>query len=150
MTVKYYLKKQAKLIRQVVFFGLVGAGSLLIDLVVTMSLYNYAHFPPGIAGTIGFLSAFFFNFPINRKHVFHHTQRDRFSLKTQAVLYATLSLVNLGMTGGLMQLLVTLELLQIGWAKVVVTGVIAGWNFLLFKFFIFSKKPISADLPTEG
>lgn len=140
MIVKSYLKRHAKLIRQVVFFGLVGVGSLLIDVIVTTSLYNYLHVPPGLAGTIGFVSAFFFNFPINRKHVFHHTQDDKFSLKVQVALYVGLSVFNLLMTGVLMQQLVISGLLQISWAKIVVTGVIAVWNFLLFKFFIFSKK----------
>lgn len=141
MSITFYIHKHAKLIRQIIFFGLVGVGSLLIDLIVTTCLYNYAHFPPGIAGTIGFVSAFFFNFPINRKHVFNHTQDDRFSLRTQVALYVALSLFNLLMTGVLMQFLVASDILQISWAKIVVTGVIAVWNFLLFKFFVFSKNP---------
>lgn len=133
------IQKHKKLIVQIVLFGLVGVGSLLIDLVVTTALYNYAHFPPGLAGVIGFLSAFFFNFPINRKHVFNHTNQDRFTLKTQVALYVALCVFNLLMTGVLMQLLVASNLLQISVAKIVVTAIIAVWNFLLFKLFIFSK-----------
>lgn len=146
MTVKSFFVKRAKVIKQVVFFGLVGVGSLLIDVVVTTSLYNHLHFAPGLAGTVGFISAFFFNFPINRKHVFHHSKQDRFSLKTQVALYVALSLFNLLMTGVLMQVLVTSDLLQISVAKIVVTGMMAVWNFLLFKFFIFSKN----QPPSEG
>jgi len=138
--------KHLKLIRQVGLFGLVGVASLLIDLCVTTALYNYAHFPPYLAGTLGFLSAFFFNFPINRKHVFNHTEHDKFSLKIQVISYISLSLFNLFITGLFMQILVKHLSVQVSLAKICVTGVIAVWNFLIFKFVIFSKRPHLSDV----
>jgi hypothetical protein len=45
-----------------------------------------------------------------------------------------------------MQLIVDAGLLKIGFAKAVVTGMIAVWNFVLFRFFIFSKRPDQMEL----
>lgn len=95
---------------------------------------------------IGFTSAFFFNFPINRKHVFQHSPKDRLSLKWQIIFYVSLSLFNLVMTGLLMDWIVSSGLLTISLAKICVSAVIATWNFLLFKFFIFSKRPDFTDV----
>lgn len=133
------MQKHSELIKQVLFFGVVGGVSFLIDLSVTTVLYTYAHFPAYLAGILGFVSSFFFNFPINRKHVFKHSKHDRFSLKTQASLFATLCVINLFATGVFMELLVNQVHLPIAAAKVVVTGTIATWNFCLFKLVIFAK-----------
>ena len=138
--------RDSKLMKQLFLFSVVGGTSFLIDVSVTTALFHYLHFPAYLAGVIGFCSAFFFNFPINRKHVFNHSDKDRFSLKKQIILYFSLSIFNLLMTGVLMQWLVGTHLLNIGFAKACVTGLIAIWNFLLFRFFIFSKRPDQAEL----
>lgn len=128
-----------KVSKEIVAFGIVGLITFLIDLSVTTILYNTLYFPAYLASGIGFLSAFFFNFPANRKRVFRHTGNDRFSLKTQIILYALLSVFNLVATSMLVQILVTLGV-DIVYTKIAVTAAIALWNFLLFKLFIFSKK----------
>jgi putative flippase GtrA len=134
------MHKYSKHIKQVIFFGVVGVVTLLIDLAVTTSLYHLLHFPPYLASGIGFLSGFFFNFPMNRKKVFHHSELDRFSLRTQIAQYIGLCIFNLFMTGILTQLLVHSGV-EIAIAKILITAVIAVWNFLLFKLYIFSKVP---------
>ncbi len=138
--------RRSKIVKQLFLFGVVGGISFLIDLLVTTSLYNFFHAPPFLAGTIGFLSAFFFNFPVNRKHVFNHSVHDRFSMKAQVSMYMFLSLFNLIVTGVLMQLIVGSGTLKIGLAKGFVTALIAAWNFLLFRFVIFSKRPNQGEL----
>lgn len=137
------MKNYSKLLKQIVFFGFVGGVTLLIDLTVTTTLYSLLHLPASLAATIGFLSGFFFNFPMNRKRVFHHESADRFSMATQITLYVCLSLFNLGMTGILTHLLVDGASVNIAVAKVGITALIAIWNFLCFKLLIFSKR--SAD-----
>ena len=134
------MQKYSKLIKQLFFFGIVGGTSFLIDLIVTTILYSTFHLPAYLAGILGFLSAFFFNFPINRKHVFQHTVHDRFSLRTQVILFASLSVFNLITTGIFIDVLVNIGQIPISVAKVCTTGVIAVWNFILFKAVIFSKK----------
>lgn len=138
-----------KLIQQIVLFGVVGGVTLVIDTSVTYVLYNFAHLPAFLASGIGFLSAFFFNFPMNRKKVFHHSADDRFSLRTQIILYAALSIFNLIATSAAVAGLVGLNLLKIQYAKIIVTAIFAVWNFLVFRLFIFSKKkPSGSELET--
>lgn len=133
------MRKHSRLIKQVVFFGFVGVVSLSIDLTVTVALFNVLHLQAYLASGIGFLSAFFFNFPMNRKRVFKHTKYDRFALKTQIIFYASLSVFNLFTTSFLVQIFVASGFVSITVAKIIVTIMIAIWNFIMFKTFIFSK-----------
>lgn len=120
-------------------FGLIGVVSLLIDVGVTTFLFNIAHVPAYLASAIGFLSAFFFNFPLNRKKVFKHSKNDRFTLRSQVVMYFALSIFNLVFTSYAVDFTVHTGGIQIYWAKMIFTVIIAIWNFLIFKFLIFSK-----------
>lgn len=133
------MHKHKKIVTQIIFFGVVGVVSLLIDLSVTMLLYRLFNFPAFLASGIGFLSAFFFNFPMNRKRVFHHSENDRFRLSVQVVMFIALTLFNLFATSIIVEFVVNARLLQIGQIKIVVTALIAFWNFILFKYVIFSK-----------
>lgn len=138
------MQKHQHLIKQLVLFGLVGGTSLLLDVTVTTLAYRWWHIPAGIAGVLGFCSAFFFNFPINRKHVFNHTKNDRFGIKAQVGLYVVLSCINIGATAVMMQLAVGSLHSNVSVSKICTTAIIAAWNFLLFKFYIFAK-----DKPAE-
>ena len=124
-----------KLIQQLVLFGVVGVVTLIIDTSVTYMLYNFVHLQAFLASGIGFLSGFFFNFPMNRKRVFNHSTDDRFSLRTQIALYAALIATSAAVAG-----LVNLNLLKIQHAKIIITAACAVWNFLAFRLVIFSKK----------
>ena len=126
-------------------FGIVGITTLLIDALVTSTFYYIAHLPAFMASGIGFLSGFCVNFPLNRKQVFNHSEDDRFSLKTQIYLYASLSIFNLIATSMTVDVLVSTNMLEIQWAKIVTTVVFAIWNFLVFKLFVFSKKKDTSD-----
>lgn len=129
-----------KLVVQIFLFGIVGITTLLVDTLVTSILYYIAHLPAFMASGIGFLSGFCVNFPLNRKQVFNHSEDDRFPLKAQIYLYASLSIFNLIATSVTVDVLVSTNILEIQWAKIVTTIVFAIWNFLVFKLFIFSKK----------
>ena len=124
---------------KIFLFLVVGGITLLIDASISYILYHNIHLPAFLASGIGFLSGFVFNFPVNRKKVFNHSQYDRFSLKIQITLYTLLSLFNLVATSSIIATLVNSNVLDIQWAKVVVTAVFAIWNFLVFNLFIFSK-----------
>ena len=134
---RVYLTK--KNITQIALFLVVGGVTFLIDLAVTTSLYSLLHLPAYLASAIGFLSGFFFNFPMNRKKVFKHSIHDRFGIKQQIGLYALLSVFNLFATSLIVEILVTIGI-DIGISKIAVTILIAIWNFLIFKFFVFSKR----------
>jgi len=129
-----------KLVVQIFLFGIVGITTLLVDTLVTSILYYIVHLPAFMASGVGFLSGFCVNFPLNRKQVFNHSEDDRFSLKAQIYLYASLSIFNLIATSMAVDVLVSTNMLEIQWAKIITTVVFAIWNFLVFKLFIFSKK----------
>ena len=124
---------------KIFLFLVVGGITLLIDASISYILYHNIHLPAFLASSIGFLSGFVFNFPVNRKKVFNHSQYDRFSLRSQIILYALLSIFNMVATSVIIATLVNSNILDIQWAKVVVTAVFAIWNFLVFNLFIFSK-----------
>lgn len=136
---RVYITK--KNITQIALFLVVGGVTFLIDLAVTTSLYSLLHLPAYLASAIGFLSGFFFNFPMNRKKVFQHSIHDRFGIKQQIGLYALLSVFNLFATSLIVEVLVMIGV-DISISKIAVTVLIAIWNFLIFKFFVFSKKRI--------
>lgn len=137
------VKKYVPLLKQIIFFGFVGFVTLGIDVTVTTTLYNVAHFPAYMASAIGFLSGFFFNFPMNRKRVFRHSSKDKFSLRAQVAMYVSLSLFNLAATSALVELLVVHDVVRIAIAKLLVTALISMWNFVLFKTIIFSKLAVA-------
>lgn len=139
--------KYTPLFKQVILFCIVGVVTLCIDVGTSTFLYVVVHLPAYLASGIGFLSGFFVNFPINRKKVFHHSDSDRFSLRLQVVLYVLLCLFNLIVTSFLVNIMVNSGFLAIEYAKILVTMMIAVWNFLLFKLFIFSKRT-NEDTPT--
>ena len=134
-----------KIVVQIFLFGIVGITTLLVDTLVTSILYYIAHLPAFMASGAGFLSGFCVNFPLNRKQVFNHSEDDRFSLKAQIYLYASLSIFNLIATSMAVDVLVSTNMLEIQWAKIITTVVFAIWNFLVFKLFIFSKKKDTSD-----
>ena len=129
-----------KLVVQIFLFGIVGITTLLVDTLVTSISYYIVHLPAFMASGVGFLSGFCVNFPLNRKQVFNHSEDDRFSLNAQIYLYASLSIFNLIATSMAVDVLVSTNMLEIQWAKIITTVVFAIWNFLVFKLFIFSKK----------
>lgn len=133
------IKLHQQIIKQVVFFGFVGIVTLLIDVTITKTLYRYVSLPAYLASALGFLSGFFFNFPMNRNRVFKHSSKDRFSLNNQVAMVLSLSLFNLVFTSVFVDSLVRFNMLDIAYAKILATAIIAAWNFAIFKWFIFSK-----------
>src|SRR5689334_15314845 len=127
------MEKYRPIIGQMTFFVIVGVVTLGIDVLMTAFCFYILKFPAYLASSVGFLSGFFFNFPMNRKKVFRHESKDRFSLKTQVFFYISLSLFNLLFTSFVVQILVDVGI-AIQYAKVIVTAIIAAWNFVLFKF----------------
>lgn len=126
-------------ILQVVLFLGVGVITFVIDVGATSILYNFVHTPAYLASACGFLLGFFFSFPMNRKKVFKHSKNDRYTLRTQVALYLLLCLFNLVATSVLVDVAVNGVGMWIEVAKIIVTAIIAVWNFLLFKLVIFSK-----------
>jgi putative flippase GtrA len=133
------MTKYMNLIKQAALYGIVGVVTLGIDITVTVIIFNVAHLSAFLASAIGFLSGFFFSFPMNRKKVFHHHANDKFSLHSQIIMYISLAVFNLFATSAMVEFMVTNSLVTISVAKIIVTAAIAVWNFILFRQLIFSK-----------
>lgn len=125
---------------QIGFFGIVGVASLLIDMTVTYLLFYQVHLPAYLASALGFVSGFAFGFPMHRNQVFQHSPRDRYTLRTQMVLYATLSTFNLLASSLLVDVLVRFGVLEFGWAKAITVALFAVWNFLMMRLVVFAKR----------
>lgn len=128
-----------KSVSQLIFFLAVGIITLGIDIGVSWIALHKIGLSAYFASGLGFLSGFFFNFPMNRKKVFRHTKNDKFNLSQQIVLFASLSIFNLIATSAIIGWLVSVEVFEIQYAKTIVTGIVAIWNFFILKNFIFSK-----------
>lgn len=133
------LHNNLTLIKQIAFFGIVGVVTLGIDVGVTSFLFYALHLPVYLSSGVGFLSGFFFNFPMNRHRVFQHSKNDRFLLHHQIAMVVGLSIFNLVSTSWIIDILVTNNIVEIQFAKLIVTAMIAIWNFIIFKMIIFSK-----------
>ena len=136
----WIIQKHRIAITQMLFFGLVGLVTFCIDVGVSLALFHLIGLPVFLASGIGFASGFFFNFPMNRKRVFHHSDLDRFQLYSQVIMYIALSIFNLVSTSWMVDVMVEKASFSIQASKVLVTAMIAVWNFLIFKYLIFSKK----------
>ena len=82
---------------------------------------------------------------MNRKQVFRHNEHDRFPLKTQIILYVLLSVFNLFATSVAVDALVNFRILEIQWAKVIITAIFAVWNFLVFRLVILPREKMSKE-----
>lgn len=125
-------------IRQVRFV-LVGGILFLIDFIVTLFCYHILKLDPGIASAIGFCSSFIVGFTLNKKIVFTKSERARFSVRTQIVLYLILATLNLSISAWSVQILVSQGI----WIEVVkpsVTILIACWNYVILGRFIFHSQ----------
>ena len=133
------MQRYIPLLCQIFLFGVVGLTTLLIDISITYMCYHYLDLPAYLSSAVGFLSGFVFNFPMNRKKVFKHSRNDFFSLRAQITGYVLLCIFNLISTSLMVSFLVSNDML-IQYAKVLVTAIIAVWNFVIFKYLIFTKK----------
>ena len=125
--------------KQFIFFILVGIFSLGIDIGVTTAFYNYFSFSAFYASFVGFLTGFLFNFPVNRQKVFRNSNGNKFSLRAQLIIFLSLSIFNLFASSAAISMLVSAHILEIGYAKILMAGIVALWNFVILKYLIFSK-----------
>ena len=127
------------LLKQIVRFLVVGIITFLIDLFVTYTSYyllNYEY--AGFCSALGFISGFIFNYTVNKKYVFTISGNRRFSTQHQIVMFAGLAIFNLIISSVMVGYFVDHLLFNIIICKVVMTALIATWNFILLKKVIFS------------
>lgn len=117
-------------------FLIVGGLSAAIDAGVFVVL-TWLGVPPVLASSISFLSAFVVNFKGNQQLVFRVK-----SNRWQLVRYIALVLVNLGLSAGLVALGVVVGLDPL-LAKAISMVLIAVFNFVAMRFWVFPPAPVS-------
>lgn len=127
---------------QLLGFLIVGAVTLLIDVLTTSICFRLLGFPSAVASGCGFMSGFFFNFPVNRKVIFAKAEQTHYvlRLRNQVIGFIILSVANLFISSVIVGELVDLGGTEIEIAKLIVTAAIAVWNFIILRTVIFRTR----------
>ena len=121
-------------------FLAVGAASFAIDLGLLALLHEGVGVDLWIATPIAFLSSLVFNFLVQRKFTFQSDERAHVSF----LKYGALVVFNVVATDVIVNMIAgTGQSYAIG--KVIATVATTGWNFLLYKHWIFKSAPVADE-----
>lgn len=144
MIYKRFIKKQGnskanprqfvmKTIQQLKRYLITGLLSALLEysiLYVMTSLFGFWHI---ISNTVAVFLSFWFNFLMNRFWSF----RSNRNIYKQLCMYSMLFVVNMGASNGVMYILSDIFGIYYIFSKIVATGIIVTWNFILYKKVIY-------------
>lgn len=123
-----------KLIAQFMKFGIVGVIAFVIDYGVMIFLTEVFGVPYLISTTISFVVSVIFNYFASMRFVFK--RKDDMSRRREFIIFIVLSVCGLGINDLLMWLMVDSLYIDYRLSKIVVTGVVAVWNFVTRKIFL--------------
>ena len=123
-----------KLIAQFMKFGIVGVIAFVIDYGVMIFLTEVFGVPYLISTTISFVVSVIFNYFASMRLVFK--RKDDMSRRREFIIFIVLSVCGLGINDLLMWLMVDSLYIDYRLSKIVVTVVVAVWNFVTRKIFL--------------
>lgn len=123
-----------KLIAQFMKFGIVGVIAFVIDYGVMIFLTEVFGVPYLISTTISFVVSVIFNYFASMRFVFK--RKDDMSHRREFIIFIVLSVCGLGINDLLMWLMVDSLYIDYRLSKIVVTVVVAVWNFVTRKIFL--------------
>lgn len=123
-----------KLIAQFMKFGIVGVIAFLIDYGLMVALTEFFGVPYLISNTISFTVSVVFNYVASMRYVFE--RRDDMSRHREFIIFVVLSIIGLILNDLFMWLLVSVWLIDYRIAKIIVTVLVAIWNFVTRKIFL--------------
>lgn len=123
-----------KLIAQFMKFGIVGVIAFVIDYSVMIFLTEVFGVPYLISTTISFVVSVIFNYFASMRFVFK--RKDDMSRRREFIIFIVLSVCGLGINDLLMWLMVDSLYIDYRLSKIVVTVVVAVWNFVTRKIFL--------------
>lgn len=123
-----------KLIAQFMKFGIVGVIAFVIDYSVMIFLTEVLGVPYLISTTISFVVSVIFNYFASMRFVFK--RKDDMSRRREFIIFIVLSVCGLGINDLLMWLMVDSLYIDYRLSKIVVTVVVAVWNFVTRKIFL--------------
>lgn len=123
-----------KLIAQFMKFGIVGMIAFLIDYGLMVALTEFFGVPYLISNTISFTVSVVFNYVASMRYVFE--RRDDMSRHREFIIFVVLSIIGLILNDLFMWLFVSVWLIDYRIAKIIVTVLVAIWNFVTRKIFL--------------
>lgn len=123
-----------KLIAQFMKFGIVGVIAFLIDYGLMVALTEFFGVPYLISNTISFTVSVVFNYVASMRYVFE--RRDDMSRRREFIIFVVLSIIGLILNDLFIWLFVSVWLIDYRIAKIIVTVLVAIWNFVTRKIFL--------------
>lgn len=123
-----------KLFAQFMKFGVVGVIAFVIDYGVMIALTELFGVPYLISTTVSFIVSVIFNYVASMRYVFK--RKDDMSRRREFIIFVVLSVIGLGLNDLLMWIMVDHLFIDYRISKIVVTVIVAVWNFVSRKVFL--------------
>jgi putative flippase GtrA len=120
-------------VEQIIRYIITGFGSAAIEFTLLFILRDIAKLSILAANTIALSIVFWFNFLMNRFWSFKSTG----NIKKQLIMYLILFVFNLAASDIMMYIMTDKLSIQYLIAKVIATGIIVCWNFILYRKVIY-------------
>lgn len=127
-----------KLIAQFMKFGIVGVIAFVIDYGFMVLLTEVFGVPYLISTTVSFIISVIFNYFASMRFVFK--RKDGMSRRREFIIFVVLSVIGLVINDVFMWLMVDFLFIDYRISKIVVTFIVAVWNFVTRKIFLEAKE----------
>lgn len=127
-----------KLISQFMKFGIVGVIAFVIDYGFMVLLTEVFGVPYLISTTVSFIISVIFNYFASMRFVFK--RKDDMSRRREFIIFVVLSIIGLVINDVFMWLMVDFLFIDYRISKIVVTFIVAVWNFVTRKIFLEAKE----------
>ena len=127
-----------KLIAQFMKFGIVGVLAFVIDYGFMVLLTEVFGVPYLISTTVSFIISVIFNYFASMRFVFK--RKDDMSRRREFIIFVVLSVIGLVINDVFMWLMVDFLFIDYRISKIVVTFIVAVWNFVTRKIFLEAKE----------
>ena len=127
-----------KLIAQFMKFGIVGVIAFVIDYGFMVLFTEVFGVPYLISTTVSFIISVIFNYFASMRFVFK--RKDDMSRRREFIIFVVLSVIGLVINDVFMWLMVDFLFIDYRISKIVVTFIVAVWNFVTRKIFLEAKE----------